>query len=290
MWSIRPNTRGKSRVPRVKIALVTNPASGSAADFDPPPGVTVLSLDDDIPEGIERLVVAGGDGSVGPCAAAAGERGIPLGVVPVGTANDFARFHDLPEDADEALELALHGEHVERLELARMDGRPFVNVASGGLAPVAAEKAQPLKGALGPLAYAVGAVAAGATADPFHCVVRVDGEQVFEGEAWQLIVASSGAFGGGAEVEEADPADGRLDVVAVPAGSRLTLPGRAIAMRRGDLAGQDDVVHAQGRAITVEVQPATLFNVDGEVVECERGTVEFTVEPAAFDLVVPAPG
>jgi diacylglycerol kinase family enzyme len=35
------------------------------------------------------------------------------------------------------------------------------------------------------------------------------------------------------------------------------------------------------------VQPATLFNVDGEVVECERGTVEFTVQPDAFDLVVP---
>ena len=271
----------------MKIALVSNPGSGKGTELSPPPGVTLLSLDDRVPDDVERLVVAGGDGSVGPYAAVAAERGIPLGVVPVGTANDFARFHDLPTDPGEALELALTGERTQRLELARMDGRPFVNVASGGLAPVAAEKAQPLKQALGPFAYAVGAVAAGATADPFHCVVRVDGETVFDDEAWQLIVASSGAFGGGAEVEEANPEDGVLDVVAVPAGSRLTLPGRAVAMRRGDLAGMDDVVHRTGHEITVEVQPETLFNVDGEVVACERGTVRFTVEPAAFDLLVP---
>lgn len=270
------------------VALVANPASGRGRELHPPEGVVRLSLDDPVPEGIERLVVAGGDGSVGPYAALAAERGIPLGVVPVGTANDFARFHGLPADADEALELALRGERTRCLELARMDGRPFVNVASGGLAPVAAEKAQPLKKALGPFAYALGAVAAGMTADPFHCTVRVDGREVFTGEAWQLIVASSGAFGGGAEVEEADPQDGRLDVVAVPAGSRLTLPGHAIAMRRGDLARQEDVTHAHGHAIALDVQPATPFNVDGEIVACERGRVEFSVEPAAYALVVPS--
>jgi diacylglycerol kinase family enzyme len=269
------------------IAFVTNPESGSGDAVSPPEGATVVQIGDPVPGGTTRIVVAGGDGSIGPYAEAAGRLGVPLGVVPVGTANDFARFHDLPDDPAEALELALHGDRVERLELARMDGRPFVNVASGGLAPVAAEKAQPLKKALGPFAYAIGGVAAGVTADPFHCVVRVDGERVFDGEAWQLIVASSGAFGGGAEVAEADPADGVIDVVAVPAGSRLTLPGRAVAMRRGDLAGQDDVVHRTGHEIVLEVQPETLFNVDGEVVACERGTVEFTVEPAAFDLIVP---
>lgn len=269
------------------IAFVSNPSSGKADAVQPPEGATAIEIGDPVPDGATRVVVAGGDGSIGPYAEAAGRLGVPLGVVPVGTANDFARFHGIPSEPEAALELALRGERVERLELARIDGRPFVNVASGGLAPVAAEKAQPLKKALGPLAYAVGAVAAGATADPFHCVVRVDGAVVFDGEAWQLIVASSGAFGGGAEVEEADPADGRLDVVAVPAGSRLTLPGRAIAMRRGDLAGQEDVTHATGRAITVEVEPCTLFNVDGEVVACERGNVEFAVEPDAFGLVVP---
>ncbi len=272
---------------------MANPGSGRGASPDELAAaieaeVVLAELGGPLPEDVDRVIVAGGDGSIGPCAEAAGTAGIPLAVVPVGTANDFARFHGLPFDLEEALALAAAGDRLRRLELARIDGRPFVNVASGGMAPVAAERAQPLKKALGPFAYAVGAVAAGVTAEAFRCVARVDGELVFDGEAFQLIVASSGAFGGGADVEEADPADGRLDLIAVPAGSRLSLPGRAIAMRRGDLAQQDDVTHATGREIEIDVEPATPFNVDGEVVACEHGTVRFTVEPRAFDLVVPA--
>jgi diacylglycerol kinase family enzyme len=292
MWSIRPNIERQSTLRRVRIALVANPRSGRGSEpaelaerLDAE--VVPIGLGDTVPAGVERLVVAGGDGSIGPCAEAASVAGVPLAVLPVGTANDFARFHGLPFDLDAAIALATAGERTIRLELARIDGRPFVNVASGGLAPVAAEKAQPLKGVLGPAAYAVGAVAAGVTADRIHCVARVDGEVVFDDEAWQVIVASSGAFGGGAEVEEADPADGRLDLVAVPAGSRLALPGRAAAMRRGDLAAQDDVLHRTGREITLTVAEATLFNVDGEIVACQTGTVAFTVQPAAYSLIIP---
>ena len=95
---------------------------------------------------------------------------------------------------------------LRRLELGRLaDGRPFVNVASAGLASVAARRAAPLKPRLGPLAYAVGAVRAAATAAPLRCTVRADGETVYEGAAWQVIVAVTGAFGGGSDVGAADP-------------------------------------------------------------------------------------
>jgi diacylglycerol kinase family enzyme len=291
MWSIRPNIERQSTLRRVRLALVANPRSGGgvdpaelAAGLDA--DVVVVALGDPLPDGVERVVVAGGDGSIGPCAAACAVAGVPLAVVPVGTANDFAAFHGLPADTEAALRLAGTGTQLATLELARIDGRPFVNVASGGLSPVAAEKAKPLKGVLGPAAYAVGAVAAGATADPFHCLARVDGEAVFDGEAWQVIVASSGAFGGGAEVQEADPADGRLDLVAIPAGSRLALPSHAAAMRRGEIAAQDDVLHRTGREITLEVANPTQFNVDGEIITCTTGAAHFTVQPAAFQLIV----
>lgn len=279
----------------MRIALVANPGSGKGTEPEEiarrlrlyGPEVTLLELGDPVPEGIDRLVVAGGDGSVGPCAAAAGEAGVPLAVIPVGTANDFASFHDLPADLDGACALAAEGTRTAAQELARIDGRPFVNVASGGLAPVAAERAKPMKKALGPGAYVLGAVSAGVTGDPFRCVARVDEAIVFDDEAWQVIVASTGAFGGGAELDETDSADGRLDLVAVPAGSRLELPGRALAMRRGDLGSQDGVVHASGRTVVLDVEARTPFNVDGEIVACETGRVEFTVTPAAYELVIP---
>lgn len=234
-------------------------------------------------EGVERIVVAGGDGSIGCCAELAGQLGVPLAVVPTGTANDFARAHRLPRDIEEATELAVHGRRVRALELGRLDGRPFVNVASAGLAPEAARHAHDHKRWLGPLAYLVGAAQAGLTAQPVACAVRADGDLLYAGSAWQIIVSVSGAFGGGSRVDDADPGDGVLHVTVVPAGSRLGLLRRAAGMRRGDIAGQSGVVDAEAHEIDLGLAADAALNVDGELVRPGR----LTVEPAAFGLVVP---
>lgn len=235
----------------------------------------------------DRLAVAGGDGTIGTAAEAAGRRGVPLAVIPTGTANDFARAHGLPDDAVAAARLAATGRGLRALELGRLgDGRPFVNVASAGLASVAARRAQPLKPRLGPLAYAVGAVHAALTERPLRCTVRVDGATVFDGRCWQAIVAVSGAFGGGSGVEEADPHDGELDVVVLPAGSRAGLARRAWGLRTRTIAQQRDVDHHRGRVVEVELPEGTELNVDGEL---RRGGLErATARAAAFTLVVPA--
>lgn len=278
----------------MEIALIANPGSGScdpdeveSALREAGAAVRRFELDDAeraAGSGAERLVVAGGDGSVGPAAAAAAGAGVPLAVVPAGTANDFARRLGLPQDMEQAARLAARGERTRALELGRMDGRPFVNVASLGLPAPAARRAGAWKRALGPLAYAAGALHAGATARPVRCSARVDGTQVHEGAAWQLTVACSGAFGAGSSIEEADPADGALDLVAVAAGSRLRLPRLAYGLRRGGLSEQDGVTHARGREVRVEAPGGAAYNVDGELVE--QGPARFTVEPAAFRLVV----
>jgi diacylglycerol kinase (ATP) len=278
----------------VRIAVAANTASGGG--FDPAPLLAALpeaqlfACDDR--EGIaaaapDRVVVAGGDGSVGPLAALAGELEVPLAVIPVGTANDFARVHGLPTDLAAAAALAASGTATRALELGRLaDGRPFVNVASAGLASVAARTAQPLKPRLGPLAYGVGAARAATTAHPLPVTIQADGEEVFAGRCWQAIVAVSGAFGGGSGVAEARPDDGVLDVVVLPAGSRIGLARRAWGMRRRTIAQQRDVVHARGQTVAVTMPANAEINVDGEIY---RGGLErVTVEPRAFDLVVPA--
>ncbi len=128
-----------------------------------------------------------------------------------------------------------------------MDGRPFVNVASLGLAPAAAERAHGLKRVLGAAAYAVGGVRAAMAEDPIRCAARCDGREVVSGEMWQVTVACSGAFGGGSEVD-ADPSDGRLDLVAIEAGSRLALARRAVGLRRGTVESQHGVHSVPRRA------------------------------------------
>jgi diacylglycerol kinase family enzyme len=234
----------------------------------------------------ERLVVAGGDGTVASVADLAGRLDVPLGVIPGGTANDFVRALELPLDPVAAAELAVSGTELRRLELGRLaDGRPFVNVASAGLASVAARRAAALKPRLGALAYAVGALRAAATAAPLRCSLRADSRTVFDGHAWQVIVAVTGAFGAGAGIGAADPEDGVLDVAVLPAGSRVGLARRAWGLKRHTIAEQRGVEHHRGAVIEVDLPPGSEFNADGEV--RERGMERMTVERSAYALVVP---
>jgi diacylglycerol kinase (ATP) len=280
----------------VRIALIANEASGGGLDPEPleetmrrhGADVRLYAPGDlDAVPGWEpeRVAVAGGDGSIGACAELAGRLKVPLAVIPMGTANDFARAAELPTGPEDACALAATGDQLRALELGRLaGGRPFVNVASAGLASAAAHRAQPLKPKLGPLAYAVGALGAAVSEQPLRCAVRADGTEVFSGGAWQAIVAVTGAFGGGAEIGAADPGDGMLDVTVLPAGSRLALARRAWGMRRGTIAEQRDVCHARGHVIEVDLPPGTEFNVDGEV--RDDGMQRVTVERDAFQLVV----
>lgn len=231
----------------------------------------------------ERLAVAGGDGSLGCVAAPAARAGVLLAVIPTGTANDFARALAIPLETDAAVRLAVEGTETRRVDLAHMDERPFLNVASLGLSPAAAEHASGLKGALGSLAYAAGALRAGVEADPVPCSVSGDGETLFEGEAWQVSVACSGAFGGGASVE-ADPADGRLDVVAIEAESRARLVRHAYGLRAGDVEGQPGVHSLRCGSAAIEFEGEQTFNVDGELVR--SGSCSFEVEPRAVAVIV----
>jgi diacylglycerol kinase (ATP) len=272
-----------------RIALLANPRSGSGESEAVERRLHGLGaevgrfgpdqVDGAIAFGPERLVVAGGDGSIGPAAEAAARARIPLAVAPVGTANDFARALDVGASC----ELAARGDRRRRLDLGRIDGRPFVNAASAGLSPDAASRARGLKSLLGPLSYTVGALRAGLRAEPIECAVTGDGQPAFSGRAWQVTVGLTGAFGGGSEIE-ADPADAMLDCVVIEARSRARLLIHAYGLRTGRVEDQRGTVAVRAHELEVTVRDGG-FNVDGELVEMHAA--RFTLEPAAYEVVVP---
>lgn len=281
----------------MRVILLVNESSGSASG---PSGAEVaaamaavgatvqrLPIGDErraVAAGPDRLVVAGGDGSVAPAADAAGAAGLTLAVVPCGTANDFARRMGLPSDPLTAARLAVTGHATRVLDLGRMGDRPFVNVATAGLSVLAARGARPLKPALGAAAYAAGAVRSALTGRPVPCEVRCDGRPVHAGPAWQVMVACSGAFGGGSRVAGADAADGLLDVVALAAGPRARLVRHARALRSGRITDQPGVRADRGGEVSLGLPEGQELNVDGEL--CGAGDA-FRVEPGRFRLVVP---
>lgn len=268
----------------MRIALLANEKAGGDAGPDELAALLRRHGAEVVPADApaDRLAAAGGDGTLAPAAVRAAEAGVPLAVLPAGTANDFARALGIPLDLEAAAALAADPDaDVHRIELGRLDGRPFLNVANAGLAVPAAERAGSWKKRLGPLAYGLGAVVSALREQPVRCRVTVDGEEVFAGPAWQIVVAVTGAFGGGSRVAEATPHDGRLDVLVVPAGSRLGLVSVALALKRGRPAGGETW---RGRAIELEGPGA--LNVDGELVDLD-GTARATCEPGAVAVVAP---
>lgn len=296
--------------PRVRLALIANPRSGTAPEPDEleallrADGADVSyipieqiadedggELEDGALDALraagapDRIVVAGGDGSIGPAALCAAHLGVPLAVIAVGTANDFARAKDLPLDDLEA-SCALARDPAARTrhaELGMAGERPFVNAAAAGLSVIAARAAKPHKSRLGPLAYAIGALKAGVTATPLRARVAADGAPAYEGDAWQVIVGVTGAFGGGSEMGATRADDGQLDVAVVPAGSRIALARRALGMKTGRLTAQPDVPHQRGKRIDVDIDGQPTFNVDGETCHCEPA--HFTLREGGFDVV-----
>lgn len=286
------------------VLLVTNDKSGSAGDADPRQmlldrGCGLVETDvqtasrwtETLPasrlRSVERVIVAGGDGSVGCAATLALELDVPLGVIPMGTANDFARAVDLPDDIEQATLLAATGDTTRPIDVGRVDGHPFVNVASFGLAPRAARSASRLKSLLGPLAYPIGALVAVLRSRPVHMVVTVDGDRVFEGACWQAIVASTGAFGGWADVGRALAGDRELDLVVVAGGRgahRLALD--ATALGRGALTERPGVLHVRGREITVEMRSDRYLVVDGEHLRGRGRAITSRIDPRQLQLVV----
>lgn len=289
----------------MRVLLVQNAESGSAGDVDAAAslrdlGCDVIAVDiadaarwGDTPPrtrvaGVERVVVAGGDGSIAPAGDVARALDVPLGVVPSGTANDFARMLDLPSDAIEALRVAVTSTTTRAIDVGTIDGRSFVNVASIGLADSASQQALPLKKVLGPVAYPIGAVLGLARSRPVQLDAIVDGAAVWSGDAWQVIVAGTGGFGGFAQTGEVEHGDGCIDLFVVPAergGRRLVLD--AASLRTGNLAARDGVVHARAREIHVRTSRRRHMVIDGERVRARKRLIEVSVAPDSLQVVVP---
>ena len=171
--------------------------------------------------GCEGVVAAGGDGTLhevvaGLLALEEGERPW-LGVVPLGTGNDFATAAGLvPEDLGEALEVAIHGP-LRDLDVIAAAGRPVLNMATGGaVTGITAETPEALKALLGRVAYVLMGLGRADRLRPHELVVKGPGLE-WHGRALAYGVANGRTAGGGVVVApDATADDGLLDVAVLP--------------------------------------------------------------------------
>jgi YegS/Rv2252/BmrU family lipid kinase len=175
-------------------------------------------------EGVERLIVAGGDGSWHHAARGLAGSATALAPLPAGTGNDLARSLGFPLALEPAFAVALEGA-LARIDLGDVDGSPYCGVAGAGFDGAVAEYARTrVRRLRGPAVYTWATLATLAGFRPPRATIELAGGGRIEEEVYFVAFANTPYFGGGMRLAPAaDPADGRLEMVMVRRLPKLAL-------------------------------------------------------------------
>ncbi len=233
----------------------------------------------------ETVAAMGGDGLLRPVAGVLRGQDSALAIIPGGRGNDYARALGIPSDPTEAARLAVEGD--ERLfDVAEVDGRPFLGIASFGFDSDANRIANDAKLIRGNLVYLYAALRALAAWKPASFTVTVDGER-HELSGYSVAVANSRAYGGGMYLApQAQLDDGLLDVVATGRSSKVEFLRKFPKVFKGEHLGEPSVHTFRGSVIGVAADRDFDIYADGDPI----GVTPATVRVRARCLRVIAPG
>ncbi len=244
--------------------------------------------------GLDTVIVGGGDGTISALSNVLAKSGIRLGLLPMGTANDFARNLNITTDVPKAVQVIRDG-YVQPLDLGLANERYFLNVASIGLGvEVASNMDNDLKKWIGPLAYGAAALQAFKELRPVRVHLtfkdRPHGDvfEVAEFEALQVAVANGRFYGGGiVSAPNATLTDRKLAVTVIEMMSAVELMQLLPGLRDGSYVRNPKVHHYTTTNVLVETSQPRNVNLDGEV--CQRTPLTFGVAPAALKVFAPRP-
>jgi diacylglycerol kinase (ATP) len=235
----------------------------------------------------DLVVVGGGDGTVGCAAAMLAHTRATLGVLPLGTANDFARTLEIPSALPAAVDTLLSGKVVD-IDLGRVNGSVFLNVASLGLSVGVTRRLTPrLKRRLGQLAYPAATLAAYRHHRPFAARLELGDGSVLElDDLMQVAVGNGRHYGGGLTVSPSASIDDHLlDVYAIEKGRLRDHVSVARLLRSGHLIEHERVHHLTTRSLRVVTDEPLDVNLDGELAAMTPAA--FEVDRNALHVVVP---
>ncbi|MEI2818923.1 MAG: diacylglycerol kinase [Marmoricola sp.] len=288
-----------------EIALLTNPTSGKgrgakAAELALPrlraAGFAVRSIQGRdaaealdlahqcVADGVETLVVVGGDGMVHLGAQAVAETRTALGVIPAGTGNDVARYLDIPRNNPTAAADVIVAGNQTQIDLARANDTWFVTVLAAGFDAIVNERANKMTWPRGQMRYNLATLAELRLLAPIPYVLDIDGTQ-HTFEATMVAVGNGPSFGGGLRITEgADLTDGLLDVVIIEPLTKLELLKTYPKLFKGTHVHHPSYRHHRCARVSVSSPQITAY-ADGE----RLGPLPMSISchPAALRVVVP---
>ncbi len=236
-------------------------------------------------EEAEAVIIAGGDGSLNAVAPALLKTGLPLGILPTGTANDLARTLGIPLDLEQASDV-IAGGNTRRIDIGEVNGHHFFNVASVGLsADLADSLTRETKRRFGRFGYAFAAMRVLAQARPFSAEITSP-EGTARVRTLQIAIGNGHYYGGGMAVEEsATIDDARLDLYSLELDRVWKLLLLARAFRIGRQGVYEQVRVTKGTHFQIRTRRPRPINTDGELVTFTPA--RFSVLPKAITVFAP---
>ena len=249
-----------------------------------------IGYDHDISEAFENvdesysyILVAGGDGTVDTVVNCMKNRGLdlPIAILPVGTANDFAKFIGMPQDVELACERILTSE-VKPVDIGKINDKYFINVASTGLFTDVSQKTDDnLKNTIGKLAYYV----KGLEQLPNFRKLKINvksKEQNFDGHMYLMLVFNGQTAGNFKLAYKSEIDDGMLDVIIIKAMPIKNIIQLFVKILRGDhLEKSKSLVYFKTNQVEIECNEDIVTDIDGErgpdfpvSISCEKGGIK----------------
>lgn len=211
------------------------------------------------------VLVAGGDGTVDSVVNAMMNRGIdlPIGILPVGTANDFGKFIGIPSDVTKACNQILESEP-KAVDIGKINDKYFINVASSGLFTDVSQKTDlNLKNTIGKLAYYLKGIEE--IPNFRRLKVHLKSKEVdFDGEMYLILVFNGQTAGNFKLATRADVNDGYLDVIMIKAVPIIEILPLFIKILKGEHLDSDKVIYFKTDDILIESEEDIVVDIDGE--------------------------
>jgi diacylglycerol kinase (ATP) len=245
--------------------------------------------------GFSPIIVAGGDGTIGETViglahAARNDRELlgPLGIMPLGSANDLVANLALPLDLTEAARIIAKG-HTRLLDVGRLNERFFVNNSAAGLEPYVTTKHERIKWIKGIARYLVAAIWAIMDKPEWHGVVKWEGGE-YTGPLSLVSIGNAPRTGGFYMTPHADPFDGKLNFAFGYRATRLglfqALP-RAMKPGEGSYIELDGMQEVQTTRLSIHLEEPSPAHTDGELFPEYLQDFEYRIYPARLKIILP---
>ena len=214
----------------------------------------------------DLLIVAGGDGTLNEVVNGIAEQPNrpKLGIIPMGTVNDFGRALHLPSNIMKAVDVIVNG-HTTQVDIGKMNSRYFINLAAGGkLTEVSYETPSKLKSIVGPFAYYIKGFEMLPQMKAVDIRIEYDGE-IFQGEALLFLLGLTNSMAGFEKlVPDAKLDDGYFTLIIVEKANLAELGHIMTLASRGEHTKHPKVIYKKAKSVSISSFANMQLNVDGE--------------------------